>query len=91
MGKKKQVEDIKAVVLVCHGSDCKKKGAKGLAKAARGCLRELGHKRSALVVRTKCNGFCKKAPLVSLQPQNAWVVEADEKGVIALLKEHLDD
>lgn len=90
MGAREKMARIERVLLVCHGKDCKKKGAKDVARAARRTLRELGQWKSTHLVRTQCNGFCKQAPLVSLQPQNIWLSETSEQEVSELLREHLE-
>jgi NADH:ubiquinone oxidoreductase subunit E len=72
----RDLNDLKHVVMVCHGSDCKHEGAKELAKAVKDCARELGLMRDTLVVKTKCTGACKRAPVMSIQPANVWLTRA---------------
>ncbi len=81
----KNPTDIQNVVMICNGSDCKKRGAKEIGKALRGCAREHGCKKSTMFVRTKCTGLCKNAPVVCVQPNNKWVTKATpEKAILAL-------
>ena len=87
LGKKSKFDRIENVLLICNGKDCKKRGAKELRKAARSKLREMGKRRSTHIVRTKCNGFCKIAPVVSIQPQNVWLSETDEEEIQRVIEE----
>ncbi len=91
MGKKDKFERIEQVLMICNGKDCKKRGAKELRKAARSTLREMGKRRSTHIVRTKCNGFCKIAPVVSIQPHNVWLSETDEDELQSVLQELLKE
>jgi NADH:ubiquinone oxidoreductase subunit E len=91
LGKKDRFERIEQVVLVCNGKDCKKRGAKELRRTARSTLREMGKRRSTHIVQTKCNGFCKLAPIVSIQPHNVWLSETDEEELAEVLQELLKE
>src|SRR5690554_6946709 len=48
----KKIERIEHVVLVCTGSDCKKKGAKDVAGAAKQCVADLGAKKRTHLLKT---------------------------------------
>lgn len=85
----KKIERIEHVVLVCMGSDCKKKGAREVLRGAKACVKELSEKKSTHIVKTKCNGMCKHGPIVSHQPSNTWLTETTQKKVCALLEEVL--
>jgi NADH:ubiquinone oxidoreductase subunit E len=62
----KKTNKISQVVMICNGSDCKKKGSKDLYKTCRQSLKDLGCAKQTLVVRTECTGLCKQAPLVCI-------------------------
>jgi NADH:ubiquinone oxidoreductase subunit E len=75
---KKKLNRIERIVLVCNGSDCKKKGAKSLRKALKKAAKDEGVFRSTHICKTKCNGFCKGAPIVGFSPANEWLMKTDE-------------
>ena len=77
----RDVDGIERTVMVCHGSDCKKGGAKKLDREARNCLKSLGAQKQTLLVRTLCTGLCKQGPIVSIQPCNTWITHATGKRV----------
>jgi NADH:ubiquinone oxidoreductase subunit E len=68
--------DIEHVVLICTGKDCRKRGANALRQEARACLKDHGARRSSLVVKAKCVGMCKRAPVACVQPGNLWLTQA---------------
>jgi NADH:ubiquinone oxidoreductase subunit E len=82
----KDLHNLECVILICNGSDCKKKGASELKKAAKRHLKDSGKFRDALIMCTKCNGHCKKGPIVGVQPANKWLTKASK----AKLKDLLD-
>jgi len=65
----KKTNKINNVVMICNGSDCKKKGGKELYKTCRQKLKQLGRSNESLVVRTECTGLCKQAPVVCIGGQ----------------------
>ena len=81
----KDPEAIEHLLIICNGSDCKKKGAKEIGKAARKTLKQLGVRKQTMVMRTKCSGLCKKAPVVALQPENLWLTKTTPKEVSEVL------
>ena len=87
----RDLENVHTVILVCHGSDCKKAGAKKLAKAARECARTAGKRKETMVIRTRCTGQCKRAPIVSLQPQRIWLTDTTEDDLHHALKKAFKD
>ena len=87
----KRPEDIRHLVIICHGSDCAKKGAKSIGKQARRTLRDLGVKKETLVTRTKCNGMCKLAPIACLQPHDVWLEKTTPEEIDSALRAALDD
>ena len=86
---KKDVSKISNVVLICNGSDCKKGGAKELKQCARRVVRDVGAKKSTMLVRTKCTGLCKQGPVVVIQPANEFVTDASPKSLEKALRKHL--
>lgn len=78
------------LVLVCNGSDCRKAGAKKLRKRADAVLRQRGMKRCP-VAKLECTNLCKRAPVVSIQPANRWLLETTTDGLDAALNEVLDE
>lgn len=79
----RDLRSIQQIVLVCQGKDCKKAGAKDVVCGVKNALKELGAHRETMILKTKCTGQCKKAPLMSVQPDNVWVTEATEKSAHA--------
>ena len=67
------------VVVICHGSDCKKKGASALLKQTKSSLKTVNANKDTMIVRSHCTGMCKKAPVVCLQPANIWLTQAKPK------------
>lgn len=82
-------EDIMQVVLVCQGSDCKDRGSREIYRAVKRCVRELELRDEVHIVRTRCNGFCKKGPIVSHQPSNTWLTEATPESACAMVEKKL--
>ncbi|MCJ8167221.1 (2Fe-2S) ferredoxin domain-containing protein [Pontibacter sp. E15-1] len=66
------------VIYVCTGSKCKKKGGKDLAKLFRGMIKEMGLKKEVEIVKTECTDRCDFAPVVCMQPNNAWYAQTTE-------------
>ena len=82
----KNLERAELVVMVCDGSDCKKKGAKGLQRRAKGALKGHGLSKSSKVLKVGCTGNCKKAPICGVFPRNTWIGNADEDDLEALIE-----
>lgn len=78
---KRDISSVNHIILTCNGSDCKRKGSKQLEKCARQLARELGIKRSTMLLKMKCTGLCKQAPVVILQPTNQFVLKATEQSL----------
>lgn len=86
---KKDVSKICNVVLICNGSDCRKAGAKELRKCANRVAKDVGARKSTMLVRTKCTGLCKQGPVVVIQPANEFVLDAAPKSLEKALRTHL--
>ena len=82
----RNLNDLKQIVMICQGKDCKKEGSKELAKAVKDCAKELGLKRDSLIVNTKCMGNCKRGPVMSIQPSNTWLTEATPEDAAAAFR-----
>lgn len=54
----------KQLIFVCHGSDCKKAGAKKLNKELKDITSASPLKGSCKFIKTKCMDMCKTAPNV---------------------------
>ena len=81
----KQLKRATSFVLICHGSDCKKAGAKPLTAAAKAHLRALKLQRSCAILKLKCTGACKQAPICGVLPSGHWLERATAEQLIALL------
>lgn len=79
----------KYLVLVCHDSDCKKQGAKEVRVAAKNTIRDLGLRKECMLVRSRCTGHCKRAPIACIQPANVWIDRATPKSVSKAIEDEL--
>lgn len=80
---------IQTLVLVCSGKDCKKAGAKDIARGANKALRNAGLGKSSKVLRTKCTGHCKRAPVLCVMPSGDWIADMNVDDSIATLERAL--
>lgn len=69
----KDPNSILNVVYVCTGSSCKKAGGKDIYKHLKNEMRDEKLLRDNRIVRTKCTSNCKRAPIVTVMPANAWI------------------
>ncbi|WP_249755634.1 (2Fe-2S) ferredoxin domain-containing protein [Microvenator marinus] len=81
----RDLRKIQNVVLVCQGKDCKKNGAKDVLCGVKSALKDLGAHRETMIVKTKCTGQCKKAPVMGIQPHGVWLTEGTEKSAAATI------
>lgn len=51
-------------------------------------LKECGLRKDVDVVRMGCSDNCKHAPVISIQPKNAWLGEVEEKQVARIVKDY---
>ncbi|MFD2245884.1 (2Fe-2S) ferredoxin domain-containing protein [Pontibacter ruber] len=77
------------VIYVCTGSKCKKKGGKDIGKLFRTMIKEMGLKGQVEVVKTECTDRCDFAPVMSFQPDNAWLHEVTEQQAQQAFREHI--
>jgi (2Fe-2S) ferredoxin len=77
------------VIYVCVGSKCKKKGGKDLGRLFRGMIKDMGLKGQVEIVKTECTDRCDFAPVVCMQPVNAWMPYMNEAKATAAFQEHI--
>ncbi|EMR03659.1 (2Fe-2S) ferredoxin domain-containing protein [Cesiribacter andamanensis] len=84
MGKKdySQVQDF---VFVCTGDDCKP-DSKSLQKAFKDSLERSGFKKSVKIIKTKCTGRCKEAPVAIIKGE--WLGELRPSDADRLVRKH---
>lgn len=75
----KEFDNYCHFVFVCNGKDCCKNGAKDLQKTFSKELKERGLKSTAKVIKTKCTGRCKEAPVAIVGQQ--WLGRVKENQV----------
>jgi NADH:ubiquinone oxidoreductase subunit E len=74
------------VVYICTGSKCKKKGSKDIYKDLKSRLKDEGLNKEIEIIKTECTGRCKFAPVLSIQPANAWLRELNEGDVSQIMR-----
>lgn len=87
MGKDKDYDAYCHFVFVCNGKDCCKSGAKDLQKEFSKELKERGLKDAAKVIKTKCTGRCKQAPVAIVGQR--WLGNVKESQVPLIIEELL--
>ena len=85
----KNFETPDKVIYVCTGSKCKKKGGKDIGKLFRSMIKDLGLKGQVEVVKTECTDRCDFAPVMSFQPDNAWIHDVTEQQAQQAFREHI--
>ncbi len=83
------IDRWKYMVLVCHGSDCRKRGAKALRTQAKNTIRDLGIKKECMLISSRCTGHCKQAPIACIQPSNRWLEKATADDMDAAIRAEL--
>ena len=80
-------------MLVCTGSDCKKRGAKDVRKAIKGELRSSGLLGEVRTDTVGCLGLCKHGPNAvvydTAEPKGTWYLGLREQAVPEVVEEHL--
>ncbi len=82
---KKDFSHVQHFVFVCTGSDCKSESKK-LQKAFKEALDKNGLKKVSQVIKTKCTGRCKEAPVVIVG--NEWIGEVRTADADKLVQKH---
>ncbi len=75
----KDYNKVKHFVFICNGKDCKKSGAKDLERAISSDLKSKGLRDKTKILKTKCTGRCKEAPIVLVN--NHWLADVKMKDV----------
>ena len=88
---KGRIQRIQNVVISCQGADCRKAGAKKLRACAKRVVRDMGCNRNTMMVKTKCTGLCKQAPVMIIQPANEFVTQATPRSVEKALRDNIRD
>jgi (2Fe-2S) ferredoxin len=84
-----KVRDYDAHVLVCKGSDCKKRGSKAVRGALKDELRTEGMNRDVRVDSVGCLGLCKHGPNLVVYPGSTWYLGVVEQDVPEVVHRHL--
>jgi len=83
----KKLDAPDKVIFICDGKKCGHY-SKELRKDFRIELKDNGLRKEVDVVRMTCTDNCKHAPVISIQPKNAWIGEVDEKDVPRIVKDY---
>lgn len=78
-------------ILLCNGSSCMKKGAEEVTLAVRDEITKLGLDEQIHTTRTKCNGRCKDACVVTAYPTGNWYNVPDEAAARTVVRELMQD
>ncbi len=84
-----KVRDYDSHVLVCKGSDCKKRGSKDIRKALKTELRAAGVNGDVRVDSVDCLGLCKHGPNVVVHPSGTWYLGLTEDSIPEIVESHL--
>lgn len=85
----KDLSKIKKIIYLCNGTSCTNKGAEENITALRNSLTEQELNDEIHTIRTKCSGFCKKGPIISIQPENTWYQEMNVTTSNAVVTTHI--
>ncbi|MFP4091469.1 MAG: (2Fe-2S) ferredoxin domain-containing protein [Cyclobacteriaceae bacterium] len=66
----KHKDSTQQFIFICNGKDCKKNGCKELQKVIKHELKQKKKLKSVKLIKTKCTGKCKQAPV--LIADNQW-------------------
>ncbi|WPP52539.1 NAD(P)H-dependent oxidoreductase subunit E [Catalinimonas niigatensis] len=69
----KEKDDQQQFIFICNGKDCKKNGCKDIQKAIKIELKKKKQQKYIKLIKTKCTGKCKKAPVLIVKEQ--WMTE----------------
>ena len=87
----KNLERAELVVMICDGSDCKKKGSRKLKSCAKSTLKKENMFRRSKVLMTRCTGNCKRAPVAGVLPQGVWLEKAKTDDIEELIQRAADN
>lgn len=88
-GPKALVREHAAHVLICGGSDCKKRGSKSTKQAIKNELKAAGAHRDVRIDTVKCLGLCKHGPNVIVYPSGTWYLGLREDAASEVARRHL--
>ena len=85
-----KVREYDAHVLLCGGSDCKKRGSKDVRKVLKGELRERDMAGDVRIDSVDCLGLCKHGPNVVIYPPRTWYLGLGPGDVPEVVERHLE-
>lgn len=85
----KDLSKIQKTIYLCNGTSCTNKGAEENITALRSALTENNLNDEVHTIRTKCSGFCKKGPIIGIQPENTWYQQMSEEKSVQVVTTHL--
>jgi len=85
-----KVREYDAHVLLCGGSDCKKRGSKDVRKVLKGELRERDMAGDVRIDSVDCLGLCKHGPNVVVYPPRTWYLGLGPGDVPEVVERHLE-
>ncbi|QYS88762.1 (2Fe-2S) ferredoxin domain-containing protein [Flavobacterium davisii] len=85
----KDLSKIKKIIYLCNGTCCTDNGAEENIQVLRKTLTEQELNDEVHTIRTKCQGFCKKGPIVNIQPENTWYKEVDIETSRGIVTTHI--
>jgi outer membrane receptor protein involved in Fe transport/(2Fe-2S) ferredoxin len=85
----KDLSKIKKLIYLCNGTSCTNKGAEENITSLRNSLTEQDLNDEIHTIRTKCQGFCKKGPIISIHPENTWYQKMDVIASSAVVTTHI--
>jgi NADH:ubiquinone oxidoreductase subunit E len=80
----KEKDHHQQFIFICNGKDCKKNGCKDIQKAVKSELKRRRQQKSIKLIKTKCTGKCKKAPVMIAKEQ--WMTEMDIPKALDVVK-----
>ena len=83
----KDYQKVAHFVFICNGSSCKDDGAKPVEKELYKQLKDKGHKGHTKIIKTKCHGLCKEAPVMVIKDQ--WHTKVKASQVPKIVEKHL--
>lgn len=76
-------------ILVCTGSDCRKRGGRKVYKAFKEVLDDRGLKRRIKVLEVDCFDQCAHGPMAVVYPDAVWYAELKPNDPEQIVDQHL--
>ncbi|WP_240418392.1 (2Fe-2S) ferredoxin domain-containing protein [Paenibacillus periandrae] len=76
-------------VLICNGGSCMKHQGEEVTLAIRAEITAQGADRFIHTTRTRCNGRCQDACVVTVYPEGIWYKDMTPESGRAMVREHL--